>query len=77
MLRDLQLHKGHPPYKKLEQLLQSRYIGSIVASHVSAKELSSHHVPHLIEHKLLNKKDKQIWNAAYREEYYGLKNLPA
>ena len=77
MLRDLQLHKGHPPYKKLEQLLQSRYIGSIVASHVSAKGLSSHHVPHLIEHKLLNKKDKQIWNAAYREEYYGLKNLPA
>ena len=59
MLRDLQLHKGHPPYKKLEQLLQSRYIGSIVASRVSAKGLSSNHVPHLVEHKLLNKNDKK------------------
>ena len=77
MLRDLTLHKGHPPYKKIEKSLQSRYIGSIVANHVSAKELSSSHVPHLIEHKLLNPKDKKIWDAAYREEYYGLKNLPA
>ena len=77
MVRDLILHKGHPSYKKLEQQLQSRYIGSIVASHVSAKGLSSHHVPHLIEHKLLKPKDRKIWNEAYKEEYYGLKNLPA
>lgn len=77
MLRDLQLHKGHPPYKKLEQLLQSRYIGSIVANHVSAKGLTSNHVPHLIEHKLLNENDRKIWNSAYRKEYYGLKNPPA
>lgn len=54
MLRDLTLHKGHPSYKKIKQMLQSWYIGSIVASHVSAKGLSSHHAPHLIEHKLLN-----------------------
>ena len=73
MLRDLTLHKGHPSYKKIQQLLQSRYIGAIVASHVSAKGLSSSHIPHLIEHKLLHPKDKKIWNAAYKEEYYGLK----
>ena len=77
MLRDLTLHKGHPSYKKIEQLLQSRYIGSIVASHVSAKGLSSHHVPHLVEHKLLKHTDRTIWNDAYKEEYYGLKSLPA
>ena len=77
MLRGLTLHKGHPPYRKIEQLLQSRYIGSIVANHVSAKGLPSSHVPHLVEHKLLNPKDKKIWDDAYKEEYYGLKNLPA
>ena len=77
MIRDLTLHKGHPPYKKIERLLQSRYIGSIVANHVSAKGLSSSHVPHLIEHKLLNPKNEKIWEAAYQEEYYGLNNLPA
>ena len=77
MLRDLTLHKGHPSYRKIEQLLQSRYIGSIITNHVSACGLSSSHVPHLIEHKLLNPKDKKIWDEAYKEEYYGLKDLPA
>ena len=77
MLRDLTLHKGYPSYKKIEQMLQSRYIGSIIANHVSAKGLSSHHVPHLIEHKLLNSNDRKIWSEAYKEECYGLKNLPA
>ena len=77
MLRDLTLHKGHPPYKKIEQMMQSRYIGSILASHVSAKGLTSNVVPHLIEHKLLNTNDRKIWDDAYREEYYGLKDLPA
>ena len=77
MLRGMSLFKGHLPYKRIEQQLQSRYVGSIVAEHVSARELSSHYVPHLIEHKRLKPKDKLIWDAAYREEYDGLTSLPA
>ena len=77
MLRDMSLFKGHPPYKRIEQQRQSRFVGSIVAAHVSARGLSSHHVPHLIEHKRLKPSDKKIWDAAYREEYDGLVNLPA
>ena len=77
MLRDMTLHKGHSSYKKIQNMLQSRYIGSIIASHVSAQGLSSHRVPHLIEHKLLNPTDRKIWNEAYKEEYYRLKYLPA
>ena len=75
MLRDMTLFEGHPAYKKIEKLLQSRYIGSIVANHVCAKGLSTHDVPTLIQHKLLQPGDKKIWDAAYREEFFGLKDL--
>ena len=68
MLRDMQLFKGHPAYKKIEKLLQSRYIGSIIANHVCVKCLSTHDVPTLIQHKLLKPGDRKIW--------FGLKDLP-
>ena len=59
MLRDMTLFKGHPSYKKIEKVLQSRYIGSIIANHVCAKGLSTHDVPTLIQHKLLKAGDKK------------------
>lgn len=76
MVRDLILHKGHPPYKKIGQLLQSRYIGSIIGSYVSAKGLSSHHIPHLIEHKLLKPNDRKIWTEIRRNTTAWRTSLP-
>ena len=61
----------------MKELLQSRYIGNVLANHVSAKGLTSRDVPSLIEHKLLPKGDRIIWNSAYDEEYDSLIGLPA
>ena len=58
-------------------MLQSRYIGKILANHISAKGLTSTDVPTLIQHKLLNKINRKIWNDAYFEEYDGPQDLPA
>ena len=72
-----QIFRGHPSYRKLQQAKSSLTIGKAFARHISAKGLSSRDVPTLINHKRLKPKDKQIWDSAYSEEYYGLKNLPA
>ena len=77
MLRDLLLFKGHPKYQKINSLLQSRYIGKVVSNHVSARGFTSRGVPILVQHKLLPEKDHRIWDAAYKEEYFGLQDLPA
>lgn len=77
LIRDLLLFQGNKSFKKIRELLQSRYIGKILANHVSAKGLTSTDVPNLIQHKLLCKGDKKIWDDAYFEEFYGLKDLPA
>jgi Reverse transcriptase (RNA-dependent DNA polymerase). len=39
---------------------------------ISASSLESFHEPKLHEHYKLSPKDKQIWDEAYREEYFGL-----
>jgi hypothetical protein len=39
---------------------------------ISAVELQNHNEPSLHEHYKLSPKDKQIWDEAYREEYFGL-----
>ena len=49
----------------------------MVAKHVSAKGLTSYDVPTLINHKNLPPQDRKIWHEAYKEEYDGLKDLPA
>ena len=41
---------------------------------ISASSLDSQHEPKLHEHYTLSPKDKEIWNEAYREEYFGLHN---
>ena len=76
LTRDLLLIKGHPSHKKIREWIHSRYIGESFANHVSARDLSSHDVPTLIQHRLLKPKDKRIWDASYREEYDGFVNLP-
>jgi len=77
LIQTFQLFKNHVPFWKIWQAKSSFNLGKIVARHVSARGLSSADVPSLINHNKLNPQDKEIWNAAYSEEYYGLKNLPA
>ena len=77
MIRDLLLYRGHPKYSKINAQLQSRYIGKVVSNHVSARGLTSRDVPTLIQHKLLPETDRKIWDAAYKEEHFGLQDLPA
>jgi len=77
LMNSHQLFRGHPSYKKLVQAKSSFILGKAIAKHVSAKGLSSHDVPTLVNHRRMKKQDKDIWDSAYAEEYFGLKNLPA
>ena len=72
-----QIFKGHPHFTKLIQAKQNYLLSNTVAKHVSAAGLTSTDVPTLLQHKNLKPNDKKIWDAAYEEEYFGLKNLPA
>ena len=65
------------PSEKVTLLRQSSTIVDIIAHHVSAKELSFLDVSTLIQHKNLSPNDRTILTAAYREEYFGLKDFPA
>ena len=76
LLQTFQIFSGHVPAWKVWQTRSTFNMGNIFARHVSANGLTSHDVPNLIHHSRLNEKDKSIWDAAYSEEYYGLKNLP-
>ena len=77
LMNSHQLFRGHPSYRKIIQAKSSLVLGKAIAKHVSAKGLSSHDVPTLIHHKRMKKNDKDIWDSAYAEEYFGLQNLPA
>ena len=50
---------------------------NIHAKHISAQNLSSLDAPTLTQHIKMKPGDKEIWDAAYAEEYNGLTNLPA
>ena len=77
LIETSQLFKGHLPFPKVIQARQSSNFSSAFARHISAKGLTSLDVPTLLQHKHLNPNDKAIWDSAYAEEYYGLKDLPA
>jgi len=76
LLQTFQCFSGHVPAWKVWQTRTTFNMGNIFARHVSANGLTSQDVPNLIHHSRLNEKDRSIWDAAYSEEYYGLKNLP-
>ena len=76
LLNTFQIFAGNIPAWKVWQTKSSFNMGTIFARHVSAAGLTSTDVPSLIQHSKLNEKDRSIWDAAYSEEYYGLKNLP-
>ena len=52
-----------------------RAISNVVARHVSAKGLDLLKTPLLSKHHLLSANDKNLWDAAYEEEYRGLERL--
>ena len=75
LIRDLVLIKGHPSFQKIKGWIQSRYLGELIARHISAHNLSSHDVPTQLQYKLMKQSDRDTWNEAYGEEYYGLRDL--
>ena len=77
LISTFQLFPGHQTFRKVHTARQSFQLGNIIARHVSATALTSTDAPTLLNHSKLNKIDKEIWDAAYSEEYTGLKNLPA
>jgi len=77
LISTFQIFQGHQPFRKVHSARSAYQLGTIVARHVSAKALTSTDSPTLLQHAKLNSNDKQIWDAAYSEEYLGLKNLPA
>ena len=77
MISEGQLFKGHQTQTTVYKTQSTMQLTKAVAKHVSAVGLSSPDAPHLLKHPSLIPKDKEIWDAAYSEEYFGLKNLPA
>ena len=77
LITTFQLFKGHQTFRKIIETRSSFNLGTIVARHVSAISLSSTDAPNLLKHCKLNKNDKEIWDNAYKEEYTGLRDLPA
>jgi len=71
------LYKGHVSVQQALLNKSSKTLSKIIANHVSAKGLDSHDVPTLLLHKKMSSNDRKIWDAAYAEEYFGLKDLPA
>ena len=77
LIQDGQLMRGHPTFSTIYQQRQSQVFQESVARHVSAANLKNLDVPTLIQMQSLENHDKNIWKAAYDEEYYGLEKLPA
>jgi len=77
LIQSHQIFQNHPHFSIIFQMKNNFLLSSGIAKHVSAANLTSKDVPTLIQHKLLCQTDKQIWDDAYAEEYFGLQNLPA
>ena len=68
--------KGHIPFSKLALQRQTHGLTTVVARHISACNLHILNPPTLINHRKLHPDDKQLWYAAYSEEYDGLQSNP-
>ena len=76
LLSSFQLFKGHQKIHKLLYLRQSLIVARGIARHISAAGLSSEDLPSLTQFKNLNPNDRKIWTDSYKEEYFGLIDLP-
>jgi hypothetical protein len=73
-----QLFKGHSKLKNLYVARSQISLRTSVLRHVSAHGLQSLLAPSSLKHhSKLSSTDKQIWDAAYNEEYDGLVSLPS
>jgi len=72
-----QLFRGHTKFPKVYQARQQTHLKDCVLRHVSAHGLHSLIAPpSLKHHTTMSSNDKQIWDAAYNEEYDGLTSIP-
>jgi hypothetical protein len=73
-----QLFKGRSKFKNVYAARSQISLRTSVLRHVSAHGLQSLMAPtSLKHHSKLSSTDKQIWDAAYNEEYDGLVSLPS
>ena len=77
MITQGHLAQGHTRFSLLTNFCSRGTLRCIVANNISAANLTSHEVPTLLQHHYLPPVDRQIWDAAYAEEYDGLASLPA
>ena len=77
MVTNKKLFKGWKSHNTVLTARTLRATSNIVAQHVSATGLRVEEAPSLLQHHQHHPQDKQKWDAAYDEEYDGLKNLPA
>jgi hypothetical protein len=72
-----QLFKGHTKFRRVYTARNQAQLRESVLQHFSAHGLTSLIPPAtLSSHHKLSENDKNIWNAAYSEEYDGLSDLP-
>ncbi len=72
-----QLFRGHTKFKTVYDTRTQLGLRDCVLRHVSAHALVSLIAPTSLKaHPKLNPTDKEIWDAAYNEEFDGLESLP-
>ncbi len=72
-----QLFRGHTKFKNVYNTRSQLGLRDCVLRHVSAHGLKSLLAPNSLKHhRSLDPADKQVWDAAYDEEYDGLASLP-
>ena len=82
LIANKRIFDGHVRFSHIATARRSRIMADMLATqvlkarHVSAATLENMNSPLLSQHSKLSPHDKEIWDAAYGEEYYGLVNLP-
>ena len=72
-----QLFRGHTKFARVYQARQQTHLKTCVLCHVSAHGLKSLLAPSSLKHHHnMSSEDKDIWDAAYCEEYDGLASIP-
>jgi hypothetical protein len=77
LLNTGQLFKGHTKFRRVYNAQTQVHLCDSVLRHVSAHGLTSLIAPVSLScHTKMNDADKNIWDAAYFEEFDGLSSLP-
>ena len=73
---DGSLYKGHISIQQVVLNKSSKTLSTIVERYILTTVLQSHDVPTLLSHSKMLQNNKHIWDQAYAEECFGLKDLP-